>query len=111
MSLKRPSYFLRMVFLVDMYKGQPRCKANWKLLCANPVMLSSVLYMARPTPPAYNPPPALANPRTGVRVGYTSKSKTVQRVGSAPDFGVNTISNLPFSLATKSVLRYWSPKA
>lgn len=51
MSLKRPSYFLRMVFLVLRYSGQPLTRAIWKELCAKSRMDLSVLYMPMATPP------------------------------------------------------------
>ena len=38
MSLKRPSYFLRMVFLVLMYSGRPLSSASLKVACAKPSM-------------------------------------------------------------------------
>lgn len=51
MSLKRPSYFLRMVFLVLRYRGQPLDSAIWKELCAKSRMDLSVLYIPMATPP------------------------------------------------------------
>ena len=44
MSLKRPSYFFRMVFLVLMYRGRPFIRAIWKLALTKPEIDSLVLY-------------------------------------------------------------------
>lgn len=51
MSLKRPSYFFRIVFLVLRYKGQPLDRAIWKELCAKSSIDLSWLYMPMATPP------------------------------------------------------------
>src|SRR5690348_15107209 len=82
-----------MVFLVERYKGHFFCRATLKQLLANPLMLSSVLYMESATPPS---PLKL----------YTSKV-----CGSPPFSGVKVMVSLPFPLITVSVARYWSPKA
>uniref|UniRef100_A0A182FYY2 Uncharacterized protein n=1 Tax=Anopheles albimanus TaxID=7167 RepID=A0A182FYY2_ANOAL len=50
MSLKRPSYRLRMVFFVDRYSGQRLASAIWKEEWAKALIDSSVLYMASATP-------------------------------------------------------------
>lgn len=72
-SLNRPSYRFRMVFLVERYSGQPFESANWNEECANAMILSSRLYMAIATPlPLY--------------------SNTVSR-DSSPFSGLNTNSN------------------
>lgn len=51
MSLKRPSYFFRIVFLVLRYKGQLLDRAIWKELCANSSIDLSWLYIPMATPP------------------------------------------------------------
>lgn len=51
MSLKRPSYFFRMVFLVLRYRGQPLARAIWNELRAKSPMDLSVLYIPMATPP------------------------------------------------------------
>src|SRR5690242_3638656 len=92
MSLKRPSYFLRMVFFVDRYNGHFLFSAILKQLLAKPLILSSVLYMVSATP-------------SPLKL-YTSKVWA-----SPPPSGVKVIVSLPFPLITVSVARYWSPKA
>jgi hypothetical protein len=52
MSLKSPSYFFKMVFLVLKYKGNLRIKANFKQACAKAVIDSLVLYIPIPQPPS-----------------------------------------------------------
>ena len=86
MSLKRPSYFLRMVFFVLKYKGQPFAMAWLKQERANPLILSSVLYIAKATP-------------SPLKL-YTSCSIT------CPSSPSNLMVNLPLPLVTKSVARY-----
>ena len=81
MSLKRPSYFLRMVFLVLIYSGSGLLSAILKLACAKPVMDSSVLYCVCATPPPF------------------SKSYTLITSGLPPT-GVKTISSRPLLRAT-----------
>ena len=92
MSLKRPSYFFRMVFLVLKYSGQPFIRAWLKQAWAKPRMDSSVLYMARATPSLL-------------------KLNTSNDCTSPPSSGVKVMVSLPLPLARKSVARYWSPKA
>jgi len=59
---------------------------------AKPAIDSSVLYMASATPSPL-------------------KSYTSCEMGSEPSSGVNVMVSFPFPLVTKSVARYWSPKA
>mmetsp|Transcript_606 Transcript_606/g.2477 ORF Transcript_606/g.2477 Transcript_606/m.2477 type:complete len:255 (+) Transcript_606:318-1082(+) len=82
-----------MVFLVLMYRGMPRWRAYSKQALAKPVMDSSVLYMAMPTPPA------------------PSKSYTSMVCGPEPSAGVKTSCSLPGPENLASVALYWSPKA
>ena len=81
-----------MVFLVLRYSGQPFIKAWLKQAWAKPRMLSSVLYMARATPSFL-------------------KLNTSNDCTSPPSSGVKVMVSLPLPLVTKSVARYWSPKA
>jgi len=46
-----------------------------------------------------------------IPIPLSGKSKTSCLTSGPPFFGVKTISNFPASLAKKSVLLYWSPKA
>src|SRR6202000_2268664 len=92
MSLKRPSYFFRMVFFVDRYRGHFLLSAMLKQLLAKPLMDSSVLYMLSATPSPL-------------------KLKTSKVWGALPSSGVKVIVSLPLPLITVSVARYWSPKA
>lgn len=52
MSLNNPSYFFKIVFLVDKYKGYYFIIAYEKQEWANSVILSLVLYIAIPQPPS-----------------------------------------------------------
>src|SRR6202012_2966773 len=92
MSLKRPSYLFRMVFLVERYSGHFFSNAWLKQARANPFIDSSVLYIANATPSPL-------------------KLKTSNDCSGLPSSGVNLMVSLPLPLVKKSVARYWSPKA
>mmetsp|Transcript_17819 Transcript_17819/g.38876 ORF Transcript_17819/g.38876 Transcript_17819/m.38876 type:complete len:238 (+) Transcript_17819:286-999(+) len=93
MSLNMPSYFFRMVFLVERKRSTSLDSAYEKHDFAKPVMESLVLYIAMPTPP---------DPGNFITSHFS---------GGLPSAGVNVISNVPALSATKSVARYWSPYA
>src|SRR6202000_1497805 len=92
MSLKRPSYFFRMVFFVDRYRGHFLLSAMLKQLLAKPLMDSSVLYMLSATPSPL-------------------KLNTSKVWGALPSSGVKVIVSLPLPFITVSVALYWSPNA
>src|SRR5436190_701717 len=81
-----------MVFLVERYKGHFFSRAWLKQARANPLIDSSVLYIARATPSPL-------------------KLNTSNDCSGLPSSGVNLIVSLPLPLVKKSVARYWSPKA
>src|SRR5665213_88296 len=81
-----------MVFLVERYNGQFFNRAWLKQARANPLMDSSVLYIASATP-------------SPLKL-YTSNDCSLP-----PSSGVKVIVSLPLPFVTKSVARYWSPNA
>jgi len=87
MSLNLPSYFLRMVFLVDRYNGYFLSMAYLKQAWANYLIDSSVLYIANATPPS------------------PLNSNTLWTYFSPPT-GVNDNSKVPAPFAKISVQAY-----
>lgn len=92
MSLNRPSYFFKIVFLVLKYNGIFRSRAYLKEEWAKSMMLSSRLNIPMATPdPLY--------------------SLTTCVIVSLPSLGTKVIVRRPADGTKKSVARYWSPKA